>query len=152
MTFFIYNHGYMHVPQHQQLPIICTVKPAKMPRCALCHCRHIRHTGECYARPWDGMHHHAIPEADDKRVLLLRPDACRAAHLSSTQTPLAYRLDRQGQLRSGQDARISWRKVEPTWSARRKLKCCSRVAAVASRLTLASDCPTQFRGPSAKGK
>ena len=39
-----------------------------------------------------------------------------------------------------------------TSSARRKEKCCSSVAMVAARLTLARDWPTQLRGPSAKGK
>ena len=41
---------------------------------------------------------------------------------------------------------------EPTSSAREKWKCCISVAMVATRLTLARDCPTQLRGPSAKGK
>ena len=41
---------------------------------------------------------------------------------------------------------------EPTSSARRKWKCCISVAMVAIRETLARDCPTQLRGPSAKGK
>ena len=40
----------------------------------------------------------------------------------------------------------------PTSSARQKWKCCISVAMVAIRDTLARDCPTQLRGPSAKGK
>ena len=46
-------------------------------------------------------------------------------------------------------AEATWQRTE---SASLKLRLESRVAAVATRLTLASDWPTQFLGPSAKGK
>ena len=40
----------------------------------------------------------------------------------------------------------------PILSAKLNLKWDINVAAVASKLSLANDCPTQFRGPSANGK
>ncbi len=81
-------------------------------------------------------------------------DAARSINVDATSVPTYRQL--VDICRHVQNRCAHWTdhktEVALTSSANRKEKCCRSVAVVTSKLTLARDCPTQLRGPSAKGK